>query len=86
MQLACETVNKLALISSSSWLDLPSRANRVILDKINKSNFLENHPNSKALLFYLFISVNHESRSQTSIFELKNSCRQLYQIVFDRIM
>ena len=37
------------------------RANRVILDKINKSDFLENHPISLVLLFYLFNSVNHAS-------------------------
>ena len=34
-----------------SWLALP----RVILDKLNKSDFLEKHPISLVLLFYLFL-------------------------------
>ena len=68
------------------WLDLPSRANRVILDKINKSDFLENHPISILLHFYLFYVRKHESISQTSISELRNLCRQPNLVIFDRIM
>ena len=38
------------------------------------------------LFMLLFIAVNHESRSQTSIFELWNLGRQKNQRTFDRIL
>ena len=38
------------------------------------------------LIQAFFILVNHESRSQSSIFELRNLCRQPNQTEFDRIL
>ena len=49
----------------------------------NKYDFLEKH---LILPVLLFISVNHESRSQSSVFELWNLKRLQNQIIFDWIL